>query len=447
MYKSRYISALLLIGGIGTRFKSSLPKQFHVISGKKIYLHTLDAFLKKNIIDEIILVCHIDWIERVKKETAKYNIVKVVEGGKTRQISSYNGLLACEKKDIVLIHDAVRPFVSGKIIIDNIESAIEYGAVDTCIKSTDTLVHIQDKDTIDSIPDRSHLLRGQTPQSFKYALIMQAHKKAMEDKLNVITDDCGLIMHLGKKVKVVKGCDTNIKITSPLDIYLAEHLLRTKASSLSPFSIIKKPLTNKKYAVIGASGGIGSAICEMLKQEGAYVFEISRSAKKYRADLNSYDDLYRVFLNIYKNEGPLDGLINSAGALLVKNFYDFTKDEIDNLINVNLTGLIYACRLVQLRKNAHIINISSSSFAKGRKNYGIYSATKAAVVNFTQALAEEFPNYRINTIIPQRTNTTLRSNNFPNEDKSSLLCPKKIAENVLNLLKESITGSLIEVRK
>src|SRR5690606_18269233 len=99
-------------------------------------------------------------------------------GGETRQLSSYQGLLAfTEKPDIVLIHDAVRPFVTVEILKNNLLQALIHGAVDTCIASTDTLIQSLDGKTIDHIPKRSHFMRGQTPQTFRYEWILQAHEK------------------------------------------------------------------------------------------------------------------------------------------------------------------------------------------------------------------------------------------------------------------------------
>lgn len=217
------VKALLLMGGRGTRFKSSLPKQFHKVAGKKIYLHTLERFLEAGLFQEIILVCTKEWVEEVRQEAGNH-LVRVIPGGETRQESSYLGLLACgEKTDLVVIHDAVRPFVSERILKENIDACKKYGAVDTCIPSTDTLVKTVDGEQIDAIPPRAHYLRGQTPQSFHYTLILDAHQKALGCGL-VATDDCSLALAAGKNVQIVQGDEANIKITTDLDLYLAEQL-------------------------------------------------------------------------------------------------------------------------------------------------------------------------------------------------------------------------------
>ena len=176
MLNNKKITAIILLGGVGNRFKNDTPKQFHKILNKKIYLYSLEAFYNANVCDEVILVTHPDYIKEVEKDISSYPpTVKIVTGGKFRQTSVLNGLKACSFKDIVIIHDSARPFITNDIIIKNIQGAIDYKAADTCIKSSDTLVCINDNNEIVKIPDRSKILRGQTPQTFDYALIYKAH--------------------------------------------------------------------------------------------------------------------------------------------------------------------------------------------------------------------------------------------------------------------------------
>ncbi|MFA6119533.1 MAG: bifunctional cytidylyltransferase/SDR family oxidoreductase [Parachlamydiales bacterium] len=442
MYKNYKISLILLLSGEGARFGSDIPKQFHNLSGKKIYLHTLDTFYGLNIFDEIILVCHENWIDIVKKETAKLKKIKVISGGKTRQQSSFLGISSCNNPDFVMLHDAVRPFVSKKIIIDNLDSVIIHKAVDTCIQSTDTLVEIDKNKKIEKIPNRANLLRGQTPQTFEYDLILNAHKENLNN--NLATDDCGLVFNK-IKIHVVDGDENNIKITTKLDLFLAEHLIRLKQNDL--MKNLNTSLENKVYAVVGASGGIGKELVNLLRKEKAVPLEISRSSE-YKTNLENPEEIKKTFNEIYKKHGEISGIINAAGIFLVKPLKDTSKDEIENLVKVNLLGLIYCCKEAKILKNGHIINISSSSFYKGRKDYGVYSATKAAIVNFTQSLAEEFPDLNINCLVPQRTNTQMRRKFFPDEEIDTLLDPKNVAEEIINILKNTnLTNSIIEIKK
>lgn len=206
------------MAGHGTRFGQEIAKQFQLLAGKKVYLWTLEAFSSSNLFDEIILVVPSDLIEQVKSEVA--SSIRVVSGGQTRQESSYKGLIACgSDTEIAVIHDGVRPFVSKRILKENIDSARRFGAANTCIPTADTLVHAPTGTTIASIPTRFEYLRGQTPQSFSYPLILEAHQKT---SMTHATDDCQLVLEMNKAVYIVKGEEENLKITTPFDLILAE---------------------------------------------------------------------------------------------------------------------------------------------------------------------------------------------------------------------------------
>lgn len=432
------ITIILLMSGSGERFGSSTPKQFLNLSGKKVYLHTLDAFLPFTEFQEILLVCHHDYIESVRSEVSDPRI-RVIEGGYTRQDSSYRGLLACSPQTThVVIHDAARPFVSKKIIQDNLNALKRYDAVNTCIPSADTIVHAKTFDTITSIPDRIEYLRGQTPQSFSYLLILEAHERALHQNHS---DDCSLAMQLGKEVHIVPGIEDNIKITNELDLFLAEQLIRLKSLTLSPSTL---SLKGKIFAITGGTGGIGSALAKLLKEEGAHPLILSKSSPTYPVDLTNFE----ATASLFKTIGPIDGLINCVGHLSIKPFYALSQEEIDHLIQTNFHTFLYSCRAAYIKPGGHIINLSSSSFTRGRKSYTLYSSTKAAIVNFTQGLAEERPDLHINTVVPQRTATPMRTKNFPDESPDTLLSPIDVAENILSLLKQKgTTASLFEVRK
>lgn len=438
--------AILLLAGTGLRFGSEIPKQFLRLAGKKVYLHTLETFLKTGLFQEIVLVCPAPWIPSVKEDLAPYSnsSIVIIEGGTTRQESSLRGLQACgEKTNTVVIHDGVRPFVSAEIIKENVAKAIEYGAVDTCIPSADTLVHTTDRKVIDTIPNRSEYLRGQTPQSFKYSLILQAHLNASNQGIFDNSDDCSLVLNSGHPVHIVSGSEENIKITSELDLSLAEQILRLKLFSSGALTE-DGCLTGKRFAVTGGTGGIGKAICALLEKQGAVAIPLSRTAPEYSVDLTSFQAARAAFDKM----GPLDGLINCIGLLQTKKIEELSPEEIERMIATNLTSVIYTCKSAHLKQGAHILNIASSSYMRGRKNYAVYSSTKAAVVNFTQGLAEERPELLINALIPQRTNTAMRRDNFPDEDPSILLEPEEVAIEALRLLTQtSVTGTLIEVKK
>ncbi len=436
------IKAILLVGGSGVRFGSQTPKQFLNLSGKKVYLHTLETFLSFNEFEEIILACPSDWIEMVEAEVSDPR-VRVIAGGPSRQASSYRALIACGKEtDQVVIHDGARPLISRSIIQANLEALQKHRAVDTCIPSTDTIVVSKGGKSIDAIPKRSHYFRGQTPQSFTYPLILNAHEQTSR---NDASDDCQLILEQGHPVHIVNGSEDNLKITTLQDLFLAEQLLRIRSKS---HGVGEATLKDKIFAITGGTGGIGSAVAKALKEEGATPLIISRSAKEYRLDLTHPESSERLFERIHWEHGEIDGLINCVGALGIRPFHTLSTQEISDAITHNLHSILYSCRFAKVKKGGHIINLSSSSFSRGRKGYVLYSSAKAALVNFTQGLAEERPDLQINAVIPQRTDTPLRKANFPNEDPATLLSPQEVAAEILQLLKqENTTGGFFEVRK
>jgi len=433
-----FITAILLMGGEGKRLQSTTPKQLHRLSGKKIYLHTLERFVQTQLFQEILLVCHESCLEEVKKETQG---VRVVLGGATRQESSYLGLLACDPRTtFVVIHDAVRPFVSETIVRANVEKVQRFHAVDTCIPSADTIVHSKEGSAITSIPKRSEYLRGQTPQSFSYPLILEAHQHARKQRIFDASDDCSLVLNLGKSVHIVEGEEHNIKITTELDLFLAEQLFRV-LQSRAPQALLKD-LKGKRIAITGGSGGIGQAIADLLKEEGAIPLLLSRSSPSYPVDLTSPEQTASIFEKI----GPIDGLINSIGLFKRSMLEHLTFAEIDALIRTNLTSVIYSCKCAHIHPGGHIINIASSSYTRGRKEYAIYSSAKAAVVNFTQGLADERPELCIHALVPPRTATPMRSLHFPEDPPSTLLDPKDVAKTTLSLLKQpNVTGCIVPV--
>ncbi|MCY3974547.1 MAG: bifunctional cytidylyltransferase/SDR family oxidoreductase [Simkaniaceae bacterium] len=438
------MKAVLLMGGEGKRFGDRIPKQFLSLAGRSVYLHTLATFIDSRLFEEIILVCSADHIDTVRRETTPFTpLVRTVVGGTTRQLSSYAGLVACgETTDFVMIHDAVRPLVSQEILRQHGKEVKKHGAVNTCIPSTDTLVYTESGKSVTSIPDRTRYFSGQTPQTFAYSLILQAHENT---SLKGASDDCSLLQYsAGRPIRIVLGSPRNIKITSETDLFLAEQLLRLDAISV-PRSL--RSLEEKTYAITGGTGGIGKHLATLLSDLGARPLLLSRSSSDYPVDLTDFRATATTFRKIRTRHGPLDGLINCAGTIRIKPFRALSPDEIDSLVRANLHSLLYSCLYASVKKGGHIINLSSSSFSRGRKEYAVYSATKAAVVNFTQGFAEEHPDLHINVVVPQRTDTPMRRKHFPRENPKSLLSPLKVARNIVRVLQnDRITGTVLEVR-
>lgn len=261
MHQGHRIAAILLMSGEGRRFGSSTPKQFHLLKEKKIYRYAFDTLLHTGFFDEIILVCSPTWVSEIAKEV--HSLAQVVPGGFTRQQSSYAGLKALKTPPaIVLIHDAVRPFVSEKIIQENIEQTLLQGAINTCIPSTDTLIFSSDHAKISKIPNRAEYLRGQTPQTFLYNQILEAHEHALQQGIDNVTDDCQLILNLGKSVGIVQGSEKNFKITSEFDLTIAEAFLypnNFKTQDIVDSFITEEKASSNRFAT-NPEGNLGSSL-------------------------------------------------------------------------------------------------------------------------------------------------------------------------------------------
>ncbi len=220
--------ALILASGTGSRMgQKTCPKQFMEINGLPLFLYSVQTFENNALIDQIVIVTNKEEVERVKKicKEQKINkLINVVSGGETRKESVYNGLrsLKVEKDDIIVIHDSARPLVSDEIITKNIEECLKFGAVVTAIPAVDTTV-FGENDIIESMPDRSKVYVEQTPQTFKYDIILRAHEQTLGDL--EITDDCKLVHHMGIPIHFVPGSHRNFKVTYKEDIDILKTFL------------------------------------------------------------------------------------------------------------------------------------------------------------------------------------------------------------------------------
>jgi 2-C-methyl-D-erythritol 4-phosphate cytidylyltransferase len=221
--------ALIVAAGKGTRMGTEVKKQFIEIKGNPVLYYTLKAFSDCELISDIFLVLSKDDINYCEKHILqKYKFSKkihIVEGGEQRQESVYNGLKAIGNCDIVLIHDGARPFISGDVIKAGITFAQKHGACACGVVPKDT-IKIRDNEGFSvSTPDRSFLFAVQTPQCFKYSLIMECHEDIKADS-SLATDDTMIVEKYGHKVFLFEGDYKNIKITTPEDIITAEGILK-----------------------------------------------------------------------------------------------------------------------------------------------------------------------------------------------------------------------------
>lgn len=221
--------ALILASGTGARSGLNQPKQFFEVGGRTLLEHSVAAFDTHPLIDEIIVVSHPDFIERTQSITNGFKKVSaVIAGGETRQESSYNGVFSVQNADNVLIHDAVRAFITHEIISACIEGLNEHDAVCTATETADTILEVNENGKIIAVPQRKFLRCAQTPQCFKLHLIKHAHELARVQKQSV-TDDCGLILaNELAEIYIVKGTSGNRKITYPEDLDFAEWIYKKR---------------------------------------------------------------------------------------------------------------------------------------------------------------------------------------------------------------------------
>lgn len=229
MERLRMNIAVIFAGGTGTRMQTkNKPKQFLMVHGKPIIVHTIEKFEKHKDIDGIIVVCLEEWIDYMKEMQYRFRldkIGKIVPGGSTGQLSIYNGLVAAkevygEDDNIVLIHDGVRPLITEQLISDNIESVKKYGTAITCTVAKETVMLVDDNNLVDDVPSREKSRFAKAPQSFFLKDILNAQNKAIADGYDNMIDSCTLMKTYGYNLSVVIGSSDNIKITTPDDFYI-----------------------------------------------------------------------------------------------------------------------------------------------------------------------------------------------------------------------------------
>jgi 2-C-methyl-D-erythritol 4-phosphate cytidylyltransferase/2-C-methyl-D-erythritol 2,4-cyclodiphosphate synthase len=225
--------AIISAGGAGKRLKAYVAKQYLLLNRVPILVHTLKIFQKLKAIDDIILVLPPDDLVSVRQELIdKYELTKVtsiVAGGKERQDSVRNGLAAIDGKcELILVHDAVRPFVTEKVIRRVAAAAKATGAASLGVKAKDTIKETGKNDIVTVTIPRHNLWLTQTPQAFKLDILKKAYKKAYDEKFYG-TDDASLVERMGIKVKMIAGSYDNIKITTPEDLVMAKAFIKSKS--------------------------------------------------------------------------------------------------------------------------------------------------------------------------------------------------------------------------
>lgn len=230
------VYGVVLAGGKGTRMGNvEKPKQFMEVGGKPIIIHTIEKFVVCQEFDKVLVLSPKQWINHTQDLIRKFipscdNVV-VLEGGSTRNETIMNSIKYIDEQGclddetIIVTHDSVRPFVTHRILEENVKFAKEYGACDTVIPATDTIVESKNNQFITDIPDRSKMYQGQTPQTFRAKMLREIYNSLTDEEKNVLTDACKILVLKGEKIHLVDGEVFNIKITYPYDLRVAESLL------------------------------------------------------------------------------------------------------------------------------------------------------------------------------------------------------------------------------
>ena len=201
------IFGVLLAGGVGSRMGNvEKPKQYMNIGDRPIIIHTIEKFFVNDKFEKILVLCPEQWISH------------------TKNLINYE----VDDDTIILTHDSVRPFVTHRIIEENIRYAQEYGACDTAVAATDTIVQSEDGKVISSVPDRSKMYQGQTPQTFRLKKLKSLYESLTDEEKKILTDAAKIFVMKGEDVYLVEGEVSNIKITYPYDLRVAETLIQSE---------------------------------------------------------------------------------------------------------------------------------------------------------------------------------------------------------------------------
>lgn len=455
--------AVILASGSGTRADFDRPKQIVKLAGQPVIAYALETFQRHPEIDEIAVVTNQECFSTIEQLVLTRSFTKVKRlllGGEERYHSSYSAIKAyeseAETRDVRLIfHDAVRPLVDARIISDVVRALAHFPAVDVAVPATDTIIFVDpESNIIRDIPDRRMARAGQTPQAFHFDVIKRAYEAAMADPAFRATDDCGVVLKYAPDapIYVVDGELSNMKLTYRSDLLLLDKLLQNNAHRRS--AIEEAPahfgaLRGKCLVVIGGTSGIGASLVKIAKAHGANVYSAGKSSG---VDVRDSASVARYLDEVAEREGEIHACVNTAGVLLKMPFSNMSDEEVRESIETNFLGAVNVARVAYphlARSRGHLMFFASSSYTYGRAFYSTYSASKAGIVNFVQALAEEWAEVgiKVNCINPARADTPMRTRAFGIEPPGTLLDPDDIARRALSVLVGSTSGFIYDVVK
>jgi 2-C-methyl-D-erythritol 4-phosphate cytidylyltransferase len=391
---------------------SKIPKQYMSLNGKLVIQYVIDAFQESDLFDKIIVVIDKNYISLLK------NVENVIfaPAGKTRNESVKNGIESCPKDSkYVVFHDAARPFIKAKDLKLYIESLKDNSCAITYEPITDALYKENRR------LDRKEFKLIQTPEAFRYSLL---------NKWNPLLKTVAIKeQFLSFRTKYIHLNHSNLKITNAEDIYTAEQLLK-----YSPVEKRKSIVLNKSILVLGGTGGIGKAVVTQLRDLGAKVVSCG-------SDFDLSDEKISWF-------GYWDCIIHSAGAYATDN--EGLMNNYDKIMNVNFRSVVSLVENAErlLKPGGSIICIGSTAAAKGRTGISIYSASKAALNTFVEAISPTLAtkNISVQVICPAKVNTALQTKINPKANTRDMIQPDALASIVIGYIDIESTGNIVYLR-
>ena len=425
---------IILAGGIGKRFNAKIPKQFMSLNGKMVIQYSIDAMKASGVVDYIVVVTSRGWFEFLSK--LRY-VDRIVGGGVQRTDSVYNGLLACPNNtEYVIFHDAGRPFIKKEHIHQCInelkKKKVSY--VGTVELVTDALILVDQNNLIQKSIDRDHIRLYQTPEAFDFKCMMKYYANLTMNYTDIATP---LILG-GEKGKVILSPDINTKITYARDLTRAEQNIKY----VDYITRVPK-VKNKDILLLGGSGGIGSEIRNQLEELGANVFCPTRQEfdlSKFGVVRNSqwvYPETFDCIIHCAASYAlDQEGLIANYDKIMNVNFR-----SIVDITEMSLKGLV--------KPGGNLVFISSTAASKGRSGISIYSASKAALNTFVEAIADtlkEKRDIKVNVIGPAKVATNLQKYINPKSELIKMMKPRDIAKIIISYVDVAFTGNIVYIK-
>ncbi|MFF3440454.1 SDR family NAD(P)-dependent oxidoreductase [Streptosporangium sp. NPDC002721] len=464
---------VVLAGGVGRRVGHDTPKQLLEIAGRTILEHTLALFQGAPEIDEIMVLMAPGFtgeVERIVERNGFTKVGRILEGGASRPETTWRALRALGTRDcLVLLHDAVRPLAEPRIITDCVEALRTFSAVEVAIPSSDTIVVTSQGphgEIVSDVPDRAGLRRVQTPQCFRLPVIREAYERAFADPGfgdRPPTDDCGVVLRYlpDVPIHVVPGSERNMKVTHPVDLFVADRLLRLAESDVPARSgaALREALEGRTVVVLGADDAAGAEVAKLAGHHGARVFPLLTSpvspgpadSSKAQAlpgtpEVVRVDDFRAVadaLARVVKETGGIDYVVGAGGA--PSGRIDAADDTaIAETVSLNHLGPVTVARaaLPHLRETRGQLLFHVPCRAGDGEGDGLRAFAGAAVSGLTRALAEEWAGYgvRVNCVAPGRTEAPAPS------DPSGPPAPRAVARTSLDVLASGVTGQVVDAR-